>query len=170
MLGNGRWENREGFPFLMACKLGNYQLIAGLTTLLNSSCGLLIFLGHLEFKVVSLNSLAVSHVCKKCVSASWHLSLVSLPVNQLWWRHSSCCSLQHQLFPYSSRDLHSGENGFSDLTRKSFNMRQYEAELGFMRDTSVQMSSKALRNTETPGAEHIYGGGVSKRLPSFIVS
>lgn len=77
VLGNGRWEN------LMACKLGNYQLIAGLTTLLNMSCGLLTFLGHLEFKVVSLNSLAVSHVGKKCVSASWHLSLVSLPVNQL---------------------------------------------------------------------------------------
>lgn len=160
MLGNGRWENREGFPFLMACKLGNYQLIAGLTTLLNSSCGLLTFLGHLEFKAVSLNSLAVSHVGKKCVSASWHLCLVSLPVNQLQWRLSSCCSLQHQLFPYSSRDLHSGENGFSDLTRKSFSMRHYEAELGFLRDTLVQMSSKALRKTETPGQSIFMGGGL----------
>lgn len=44
------------------------------------SCGLLTFLGNLEFKVVSLYSLAVSRVCMKCVSANWYLSLVSPPV------------------------------------------------------------------------------------------
>lgn len=75
------------------------------------------------------------------------------------------------MFPYSSRDLHSGENGFSDLTRKSFSMRPDEAELEFLRDTSVQMSSKALRKTESPGQSiSMRGGRVSKRLPSFIVS
>lgn len=53
------------------------------------------------------------------------------------------------------------------MTHKRFGMRQYEAELGFMRDTSVQMSSKALRKTETPGQS--ISMRVSKRLRNFIV-
>lgn len=46
-------------------------------------------------------------------------------------------------------------------------MRQYETELEFMRDTSVQMSSEALRKTETPG--HSISMGIPKRLCNFIV-
>lgn len=47
-------------------------------------------------------------------------------------------------------------------------MRQYEAELGFMRDTSVQMSSKALRKTETPGKSISMGGGSLRDCPASL--